>query len=176
MAKETKKQRAARLARARRNRFKGLNVVNAAETYAQLSIWSDAMLGVNPISFVTGVIPENASKKGGAYNPGADGGHTVTLPELAGFRKGGHSGELGGNYGSYADNALEAVARNLSGGYQTSKADVNVWTSLRGMIMPSIQSAAVGIGFNWGKKLTRTPRRKANELLKKVQLEKWIKF
>ena len=168
MAKETKKEKKARLAAARRNRFKGVNVPVVLESYAQSAVWTEALFNVNPVEFLTGRIPENKT----VYNPGSDGGSVITLPELAGFRRSGFSGQIGGNFGTYADNAVDAMARNLSGG----AADYDTMTAIRGMVMPAVTSAGIGIGFNIGKKMTRKPRAAANRLIKRFELDKWIKF
>lgn len=158
MAKgETKKERAKRLAANRRNKFRGINPINIAEGYAQTAVWTEAFFHTNPIEFVTGMAD-------GTYNPGSDGGSTITLPELAGFRTGGHSGKIGGSYGSYADNALDAVSRNLSGGIKAT--EHNWMTASWGLVRPAVTSAIIGGGFRWGKKLTSAPRAKVNKFIR----------
>lgn len=135
-----------------RRRFTGINLLNAAEAYALTSVWTQAAFNTNPIEFVTGVY--NHPKHGATYNPGGDGGHVITLPELIGLRKGGHTGSFGGNYGTYASGFTDAVAKNLGG--------------IQGLIMPAVQSAGITIGFKLANRLTRRPRSMGNKMLKQL--------
>jgi hypothetical protein len=135
-------------------KFKGLNLTNAAEGYVQTSIWTETLFNVNPVELVTGVV-------GGKYNPGADGGSVITVPELLGAGKGG----VGGNFGSYAADLPQAIGRNIAGGWG-HKTSVGVMDVAGGLVMPAIKTAAVGAGFKWGKKLTSRPRAKVNKYLR----------
>ena len=87
-----------------RRKFKGVYALNAAEAAAQLWLWTEATMNTNPIEFITGRV-------GGKYNPSADGGSVITLPELAGFTKSGWTGDIGGRYGNYADNFVDAIGK-----------------------------------------------------------------
>ena len=151
MARRRKKTRS-------RRRYTGINVLNLAEGYVQAGVWTDALFHVNPFEFVTGVVD-------GKYNPGADGGSVITIPELLG----GGSGAVGGNFGSYASDLPNAIARNLAGGY-SHKSDVTVMDAAGGLIMPAIKTAAITAGFRFGKKLTRRPRSAVNRQLKMLGL------
>jgi hypothetical protein len=160
---ESKAAKAKRLAKARRNRFKGINLVSTVEGYVQTGIWTEALFHANPFEVVTG---RTYGDDGPIYNPGSDGGDVITLPEILGFRGGGHSGQIGGDYGTYAPDAITAVARNLSGGINTTLADTNWMSASWGLLMPAVTTAAVTVGFKWGKKLTSKPRARVNKFLK----------
>ena len=140
--------------RPRRAKFTGINLLSAAEGYVQTSIWTEKLFRVNPYEFVTGIV-------GGKYNPGADGGQTITIPELLGAGPGG----AGGAFGSYATDLPNAVARNLTGVWKSDKKPA-VQDVAVGLIMPAFQTALVGAGFKFGKKLTSKPRSAINRQLK----------
>ena len=138
--------------RSPRRRFTGLAVLPALEAYVQTSIWTEAALGVNPVQFFTGI-----TEKG--FNPGADGGSVITLPELLGAGPGG----VGGNFGSYAKDLPEAINKNMGG--------------IEGVIMTGLKSAGVGIGFNLVKKMTRKARSGLNrQILKPLGVSSMIKL
>ena len=138
----------------RRNRSKGINVLNAAEVYVQSSIWTEKLLNVNPFEMVTGITE-------GVYKPAADGGERITIPELLkGFQG-----------GSYADTPTKAIARNITG--KTNPDVMEVGTAL---VMPAIQTALVGVGFKFGKKLTSKPRAAINRGLRQFGLGDFIRF
>jgi hypothetical protein len=133
-----------------------------AEGYVQTNIWTEKMFNTNPFEFVTGITD-------GTYNPGGDGGDTISIPEIIGF--GSRSfGQSGGNFGSYANNLTGAVARNISG-----KVDANAYEVGMGLIMPAVQTALVGAGFKWGKKLTSKPRAAVNRQLKAFNLSSLVR-
>jgi hypothetical protein len=148
--------------RSRRAKFTGLNVLSLAEGYVQTNIWTEKLFRTNPFEFATGITD-------GTYNPGGDGGDTISIPEIIGF--GSRSfGQSGGNFGSYANNLTGAVARNISG-----KADANAYEVGMGLIMPAVQTALVGAGFKWGKKLTSKPRAAVNRQIKMLGLGQMVK-
>ena len=161
MAKMTKKQKAA--AARRRNRMKGVNVLSLAEGYVQTNIWTEKLFNTNPFEFVTGITD-------GTYNPGADGGGTISIPEIIGFGSRSFN-QTGGNFGSYANDLTGAVARNITG--KTSSDPMEVATSL---IMPALQTTLVGVGFKFGKKMTRKPRAAINRGLRQFGLADFIRF
>jgi len=161
MAK-TKAQRAA-AARRSRNRFKGINVLSLAEGYVTTSIWTEKLFNTNPFEFVTGITD-------GTYNPGADGGETIAIPELLGAGPGG----FGGKFGSYASGLPNAIARNISGNYQ-SASKPSVGDVAGGLVMPAIQTALVTAGFRFGKKLTSKPRAAVNRQIRNFGLGDLIK-
>lgn len=126
-------------------KFRGLNIMKAAEAYALTNIWTEAAFNTNPIEFLTGF----TSYSGGTrFIPGRDGGQTITLPELLGAGPGG----IGGNYGSYASGFTEAVTKNVGG--------------LEGLAMAGLKSAGVSIGFRLASRLTRRPRAMLNSQLR----------
>jgi len=149
--------------RARRAKFTGINLLTAGESYLQLNIWSEKLFNTNPFEFVTGITD-------GTYNPGGDGGDTISIPEIIGFGSRSFN-QSGGNFGSYADNLTGAIARNVTGDpTKTSAVDV-----AQGLIMPAVQSALLGAGFAFGKKLTRKPRAAVNRQLKNFNLSGLVK-
>ena len=162
MTKAEKKKAAAR---ARRNRAnKGINVVNLAEGYVQTGIWTQTLFNANPYEFVTGMFD-------GTFTPGSDGGSRISIPELLGAGKGG----VGGNFGSYASNLPNALARNISGDWNTSQ-NPKLTEIASGLVMPAVQTALVGVGFKFGKRATAGVRRKINKGLKDFKLDGFIRF
>jgi hypothetical protein len=151
MARRRKKTRS-------RRKFTGINVLSLAEGYVQTNVWTNALFKVNPFEFVTGIVDGN-------YRPGADGGSRITIPELMGAGK----AQVGGSFGSYAADLPDAIARNLSGGWM-HKTDATLMTAAGGLVMPAIQTALIGAGFKFGKKLTRKPRSAVNRQLKMLGL------
>ena len=151
-----KKQRKAR------KKFTGLNVLSLAEGYVQSNIWTEKMFRANPVEFATGIVD-------GTFNPGGDGGSVITIPEIVGFGSRSFN-QSGGNFGSYANDLTGAVARNISG-----KADANAYDVGLGLVMPAIQTALVGAGFKWGKKLTSKPRAAVNRQIKMLGLGQMVR-
>ena len=138
--------------RSPRRKFTGVAVLPALEAYVQTSIWTQAALGVNPVQFFTGI-----TSKG--FNPGADGGQVITLPELLGAGPGG----IGGNFGSYAANLPEAMAKNMGG--------------IEGVAMTALKSAGVGIGFRLINKMTRKARSGLNtQILKPLGVSTMVRL
>ena len=68
-------------ARSTRRKFSGLNVLDAAQAYAQISIWSDAVTGYNPIEFLTSTGTASSMK--------------INLKEILGMGSQGGSGVYG---------------------------------------------------------------------------------
>ena len=151
MTKAEKKKAAAR---ARRNRNKSVNVLTVVEGYVQSGIWTEKLFRTNPFEFVTGITD-------GTYKPGQDGGERMSIPEfITGFKG-----------GSYADSPGQSITKNVTG---SANADImEVATSL---IMPAIQTALVGVGFKFGKKMTTRPRAAINRGLKQFGLNDFIKI
>ena len=155
MAKMTKAEKKKAAARRRRNRSKGLNVVALTEGYLQTGVWTEKMFKVNPFEFATGTID-------GKYNPGGDGGQRITIPELilTGFKG-----------GSYADNPVDAVKKNITGKSNASVVEVG-----QGLVWPAVQTALISVGFKFGKKATSKPRAMLNRALRQLQLGDLIRF
>ena len=125
-----------------RRRFTGINVLDAGQAYAQLSIWMKATTGLNPIEFVT-------ESSGGSTN-------NITLKELMGM------GASGG-YGVYGPTA---AGRGLSS--NATALDIVGANFKDNWLEAAIASTATGIGFTLAKKLTKSPRRMGNKLLKQL--------
>jgi hypothetical protein len=141
--------------RSPRRKFTGLAVLPAIEAYVQTSLWTQAALHVNPIEFFTGITQFST---GPEYRPGTD-GTRITLPELLGSGP----GDVGGNFGSYASNLPEALAKNLGG--------------IEGVVMTGLKSAGVGIGFRLINKMTRKARSGLNrQILTPLGVSSMIKI
>ena len=133
-------------------KFKGIRIIPAVEALAQATIWTQATMGVNPIAFLTGVTS-------GGFNPGADGGQRITLPELLGAGPGG----VGGHFGDYAENLPDAIVKNIGG--------------VEGLIMTGLKSAGLAIGFRVFGKLTRKARSGINtQILKPFGINEFVRF
>jgi hypothetical protein len=152
MAKMTKKQKQA--ASRRRNRSKGLNVLSVTEGYLQTGVWTEKLFHANPFEFATGVV-------GGRYRPGADGGDVITVPELL-------TGFAGGDY---ADSPIESVKRNIAG-----KKDASITEVGMGLVWPAVQTALIGAGFKFGRKMTSKPRAAINRGIRQLGLGDLIRF
>jgi len=147
------------------------NVVNAAQTYLQTSIITQAAFQVNPIEFITG----NQSVTRLKYSPlgtvtGAStttgyqpvgNGTAITLPEL--FGRDTALGTINaGGYSIYGNGGLEAMTQavreniRLNGGY----------------MKPIVQTAVLNIGFTVGKKLFRKQLSGVRKGLKMAGLSK----
>ena len=154
MAKQTKAQKKAAAARRARNRNKGLNVVALTETYLQVGVWTESLFQTNPFEFATGITE-------GQYKAGRDGGQRISIPELMTGFKG----------GDYADNPIDAVKRNLAGKKNASITEVGM-----GLAWPAVQSALIGAGFKFGRKMTAKPRAALNRTIRQFGLGDLIRF
>jgi hypothetical protein len=96
MAKMTAKDKEAAKRKRARNKFRGVNVTDAAIGYGGLSIWTDALLKVDPIQFFT-----DTTGGGSAYK--------VTGREIIDSIMGGKGGA--GSFGNNAFNMIEHNAR-----------------------------------------------------------------
>jgi hypothetical protein len=150
--------------RSRRAKFTGVNLLSAGESYLQLNIWTEKLFRTNPFEFVTGITD-------GTYNPGGDGWQTISIPEIIGFGSRSFN-QSGGNFGAAADNLSQAVARNITGKAKGQAGAVDV---AQGLIMPAVQSALLGAGFKFGKKLTSKPRAAVNRQLKNFGLAQMVR-
>tara|TARA_R100000808_G_scaffold854_1_gene4073 strand:+ start:1352 stop:1783 length:432 start_codon:yes stop_codon:yes gene_type:complete len=133
----------------RRRRFTGINVLDAAQAYTQLAIWSKATTGLNPIEFLTG-------SSGGSTN-------NITLRELLGM------GSAGG-YGVYGPTAQ---GRGLSS--NATAMDIIGANFKDNWLDAAIMSTGAGIGFTLAKKLTKSPRRMANKAIKQLGLGSMVR-
>ena len=147
MAKMTKAQKAA--AARRRNRFKGINVTDAALGYAGVSIWSEAILGVNPIQFFTRQPASGSSLK-------------LNMYEILDSVMGG----TGGVYGPTA--VAQGISQNAFGVMERNARNNGVDAI--------VKSIGLGIAGTVGKKVTRKPRSFLNKTIKQFGLGEWVRF
>lgn len=129
----------------RTRRTTALSLTGLAESFVLGSAVTKGLFNTNLLEFVTGTID-------GKYNPGADGGQNITIPELIGLTKSGFNIQnIGGRYGkTFATSFGDAVMTNLkSNGLQA------VGTLL---IAP--------IAFRFVRKVARKPISQANRILK----------
>ena len=147
------------------------NVVNAAQTYLQTAILTQAAFQVSPIEFITGnqsVTRLKYSPLGtvtGAstttgYQPVGD-GTAITLPEL--FGRDTSLGTINaGGYSIYGNGGFESMAKavreniRLNGGYAK----------------PLVQTVVLNVGFTVGKKLLRKQLSGVRKGLKMAGLSK----
>ena len=94
MAKMTKAEKETAARRRARNKFRGVNVTDAAIGYGGLTIWTDTLFKTDPVSFFT-------DKTGGGN------AFTVTAREILDTRKGGKGGA-----GSHGKNAFSMIDQN----------------------------------------------------------------
>ena len=122
-------------------------MLDAAQAYAQLTIWSKALTELNPIEFVT-----ETGSGGGSRN--------LTLRELLGMGANAGSG-VSSNYASVfgGEGAMDVLAYNFK----------------KNWLEASIQSTLTGIGFTAAKKLTKSPRRMANKAIKQLGLGSMVR-
>ena len=132
-------------------RTTAVSLSGLAESYIMGSAVTKALTGNNLVEFATGVTS-------GTFNPGADGGQRISLPELLGFRtvsgKTVFTGDLlgQGHFGSATNrfNYTTAMKHNLGR---------NGMASIGTLILTPI-------AFKMGRKLARKPISMANKLLK----------
>jgi len=128
-----------------RRRTNAVSISGLAESYILGSAVTKGLFNTNLLEFTTGSI-------GGKYNPSADGGQNITIPELLGFTKyGWNISNIGGTYGkTYATSFGDAVMENLSSNGMKAGATL--------LLTPIL--------FRSVKRLARKPIRQANRLLK----------
>jgi hypothetical protein len=132
-------------------RTTAISLSGLAESYIMGSAVTKALTGNNLMEFATGVTS-------GTFNPGADGGQRISLPELLGFRTSGgktiFTGDfLGQGHFGYAENRFNyasAIKHNFGR---------NGMTSIGTLVLTPI-------AFKMGRKLARKPISMANKLLK----------
>jgi len=134
----------------RRRRFTGINILDAAQTYAQASVWSEALFKVNPIEFIT------------SKHAGRGASNKITLMELLDSIAGG----AGGVHPATATAA--GVSANAFGMIQSN---------LRGeWVEATVKSVGIGIGFKIAKKALAAPRRNLNKLTRNLGMGSMVKF
>jgi len=135
--------------RSRRRKFTGINITDAALGYAGVSIWSEALLGVGPIQFLTDTT-------------GGSGTWQITGRELL-------NSIMGGTGGAGATSTANVgVAQNAFGVIKH-----NATTHGANALFQSVGLAAAG---TIGKRVTRKPRNFLNRQLKNFGLGDMIRF
>lgn len=150
MAKMTKAEKEAAKRKRARNRFRGVNVTDALIGYGGLAIWTDALLRVDPIQFFT-------DKKG------AGSSFRITGREVLDSLMGGGAGI----------SATHVASGKLSA--QNPMAVIQYNAQQHGLKAVG-KSIVYGVATTFGKKATKKPRAFLNNMVKTVQMEKWIKF
>jgi hypothetical protein len=133
-------------------KFKGINVTDAALGYAGVSIWSEALLGVNPIQFFTKQPASMLSDKLNVYE---------IIDSLMGGR-GGVSTAVGASLTTAGSqpNAFGILEKNA----RTNGIDAVV------------KSVGLGIAGSVGKKVTRKPRAYINKTIRQFGMGDFIRF
>lgn len=134
----------------RTRRFKGINVTDAALGYAGVSIWSNALLKVDPIEFFT--------SKGG----GSAGSTSITGREII-------DALMGGTAGISASTASKFGFTNSVLGVVEHNARANAANAI-------FQSVGLAVGGTLGKRVTRKPRAFLNKQLRNFGLGDMIRF
>lgn len=163
-------RRKSRKSRPSRRRTSGLNVVNAAQTYLQTAIVTQAAFRTTPIEFVTGVTSVNRTKKASpnltytitenlvGYQPALD-GSMITLPELLGIDSTGKDG-VAVPFGGL--NTMANIRSNIiaNGGYAK----------------PIVQTILLNGGFAIGRKVFSRQRSLLNKAAKMSGLNSMVRF
>lgn len=101
-----RKRKGSKSSKPRKNN--AISISRGAEALIVGSAITNATLGGNIVEVLTG-------RFDGSYNPGADGGQRISIPEILGFTKSGWKAEnVGGTYGSkFATSFTNAVWENF---------------------------------------------------------------
>jgi hypothetical protein len=135
------RRRSTRRTKSSRRRTTSISLTGLAESFVLGSAVTQGLFNVNLAEFVTGTV-------NGKFNPGADGGQTITIPELMGIT---NLSNIGGVYGkTYATSFGDAVKINLKN---------NGPQALMTLV-------AAPIAFRFVRKAARKPISQANKLLK----------
>ena len=142
------------MARRKQNRratkkFKGINVTDAALGYAGVSIWSEALLGVNPIQFFT-------------KQPASGSTTRLNMYEIIDSLMGGPGGV----------NPVTAVAL----GVERNAFAIVEMNARKNGIDAVVKSVGLGIAGSVGKKVTRKPRAYINKTIRQFGLGDMIRF
>ena len=135
--------------RSPRKKFTGINVTDAALGYAGVSIWSEALLGVNPIQFFTKQPAGGSSLK-------------LNMYELLDSVMGG----TGGVYGPTA--TAQGIPQNAFG--------VIEHNARTNGIDAVVKSVGLGVAGSVGKRVTRKPRAYLNKTLRQFGMGDFIRF
>ena len=133
----------------RRRKFKGVNVTDAALGYVGVSIWSEALLGVNPIQFFT-------------KQPASGSSTILNMYEIIDSITGG----AGGVYGPSATKL----------GIEPNAFGVIEYNARKNGIDAVVKSIGLGIAGTVGKKVTKKPRASLNKLIRNFGFGDMIRF
>jgi len=156
----------------RRPRF---NVLNAAQTYLQTAIITQAAFRATPIEFVTGnqnLLRTKYSTVGGkviesgtyttsGYQPIAN-GTSLTLPELFGMNKESGFAIGAGGYSQFGNGGLNAMSEAVKENIRLNG----------GLMTPVVQTVALNVGFTVGKRIFRKQLSGVRKGLKMAGLSK----
>ena len=134
-------------AKPRSRTAKNVNILNIAESALLANAVTQGLFNSNLKDFVMGT-------QNGKYNPGADGGDRLTLPELFGAGPGGFGGSYGAIPTKGFENFSSAVMTNAKNNFMTMGA----------------QLIFIPLGFTLASRLTKKPRASANKLLSMAKL------
>jgi hypothetical protein len=134
-------------AKPRRRTAKNINILNIAESALLANAVTQGLFNSNLKDFVMGT-------QNGKYNPGADGGDRLTLPEIFGAGPGGFGGSYGAIPTKGFENFSSAVMTNAKNNFMTMGA----------------QLIFIPLGFTLASRLTKKPRASANKLLSMAKL------
>jgi len=138
--------------RSPRKRFTGINVTDAALGYAGVSIWSEALLGVNPIEFFT-------------KQPAASSTGQLNVYEILDSLMGGKGGV-----------SAATVAQYYPPGTKPNAFGVIQVNASRNGIDALVKSVGLGVAGSVGKKVTRKPRAYLNKTLRQFGLGDMVRF
>lgn len=167
-------RRKARTTKRTTRRKPKLNLVNAAQTYFQTAIVTQAAFRATPIEFITGqqsitsptygvvggVRTQTGSKTTTGYLPIRN-GTSLTLPELLGFDRDGTSINPGG-YSIHGNGGLNAAAMAMKENIALNG----------GLAKPIVQTIVLNASFAVGKKLMRRQLSGVRKGLKMAGLSK----
>ena len=152
-------------AKPRTRRAGSVNLVNAAQAFAQTAIITRAAFNTNPIEFLTGQQQMMGFRREGSeevsysvqgYFPNSN-GTQLTLPELLGFDGGESEGSV-----SFGSGGMESIRANIA---------LN-----GGLFKPVMQTVGLNIGFAIGKKVFSKQRSLMNKGAKLAGLSSMVKF
>ena len=150
------------------------NAVNAAQTYLQTAIITQAAFRTTPIEFVTGrqsltTVKQNqfgqttGITQSTGYQP-VKNGSAITLPELFGMNRADGFDIYAGGYSQFGSGGMkqlgEAVKKNI---------ELN-----GGLFKPMVQTVALNVGFTVGKKVFRKQLSGIRKGLKMAGLNKEV--
>lgn len=148
------------------------NVVNAAQTYLQTAIITQAAFRSTPIEFVTGrqsltTVKQNQYGQttgittSTGYQPVVN-GSSITLPELFGMNRADGFEIAAGGYSQFGNGGMKALGEAVKKNIELNG----------GLFKPMIQTVALNVGFTVGKKVFRRQLSGVRKGLKMAGLSK----